>query len=101
MSEVRESKVQSEIIRYLRSEGFYVYKNAASMYTEPGRPDLVACINGYFVGLEIKRPGKLNNVSDAQKIVGHQIQKAGGLWRAVDNVDDVKALVDFIRKVYV
>lgn len=101
MTEIRESKVQSEIIKYLRSQGFYVYKNAAGIYTEPGRPDLTVCVCGFFVGLEIKRPGKLNNVSEAQKSVGRQIENAGGFWRAVDNVEDVKELVKYIRDVMV
>lgn len=99
MTEVRESKVQSDIIKYLRSQGFYVYKNAAGIYTEPGRPDLTACVYGQFVGLEIKRPGKLNNISEAQKIVGRQIENAGGFWRAVDNLDDVKELIQYIKEV--
>lgn len=101
MTDIKESKVQSDIINYLRSEGYYVYKNAASQYTEPGRPDLVACINGRFVGLEIKRPGKIKNLSEAQKIVSHKITEAGGIWRVVDNLDEVKHLVEFIRTVFI
>lgn len=99
MKQVRESKVQSDIIKYLRSRGFYVYKNAAGVYTEPGRPDLTACIYGHFVGIEIKRPGKLDNVSEAQKIVGGQIEKACGIWIAVDDVKEVENLVKRIEGV--
>ena len=100
MTDIKESKVQSDIINYLRSQGYYVYKNAASAYTEPGRPDLVACVAGYFVGLEIKRPGKLKNLSEAQKIVARKINDAGGIWRVVDNLEDVKELIEWIRRVY-
>lgn len=104
----RESKFQKEVIDYLRSKGIYVYKNAQNMYTEKGRPDLCACIPtqmsvlydlfpnervGIFAGLELKREGHLNEVSPAQTIVGRQIQRAGGIWRAVDNLETIKGLL--------
>lgn len=105
----RERKVQEKAIRIIRKYGGYVYKNAQNMYTEKGRPDLTACIPvtldklteifgpnakvGLFVGIELKRPGMLNNVSDAQKIVGDQIKKAKGVWLAIDDADMVEALM--------
>lgn len=109
MTTEKESKVQSRSMNIIRKYGGYTYKNAQNMYTETGRPDITACIPvtlkrlieifgenstvGLFVGIEFKRDGKLNNVSNAQQIVGRQIQKAGGLWFAVDNSDIVEALM--------
>lgn len=107
MSEV-ESKTQKKIIDIVRKYGGYVYKNAQNMYTEKGRPDLTACVPvtietykelfgdapiGLFVGLEIKRHNHLNEVSPAQEIVGRQIQKAAGLWYAVDDEKVVEVLI--------
>lgn len=104
-----EQKIQNEIMRTIRTNGGYVYKNAQSMYTQVGIPDLTACIPtdlahlarfgmldapvGLFVGIEVKRKGKLDNVSDAQYIVGHQIEKANGIWLVTDNVDDIETLI--------
>ena len=109
MSTERERKIQEKSIRIIRKYGGYVYKNAQNMYTEKGRPDLTACVPvalkklieifgpdakvGLFVGIELKRPGMLNNVSDAQKIVGDQIKKAKGIWLAIDDTDMVEALM--------
>ena len=109
MTTEKESKVQSRSMNIIRKYGGYTYKNAQNMYTETGRPDITACIPvkikdlpdifnedatiGLFVGIEFKRDGKLNNVSNAQQIVGRQINKAGGLWMAVDNSDIVEALM--------
>lgn len=105
----RERKVQERTMRIVRKYGGYVYKNAQSMYTEKGRPDLTACIPttlkklieiygedakiGLFVGLEIKRDGHLGEVSEAQEIVGNKIKKANGMWFAIDDTDLVEALM--------
>lgn len=105
----RERKVQERTMRIVRKYGGYVYKNAQSMYTEKGRPDLTACIPttlkklieiygedakiGLFVGLEIKRDGHLGEVSEAQEIVGNKIKKSNGMWFAIDDTDLVEALM--------
>lgn len=105
----RERKVQEKSLRLIRQYNGYVYKNAQNMYTEKGRPDLTACIPvsikklaevfgedakvGIFVGIELKRPGRLDGVSDAQQVVGRQIQKSKGLWFAIDDTDVIEALL--------
>lgn len=109
MATERERKVQEKTMRVVRKYNGYIYKNAQNMYTEKGRPDLTACIPttisklqeafgkdatvGVFVGIELKREGHLNNVSEAQRIVGDQIKKAGGIWIAIDDPDIVEALM--------
>lgn len=109
MATERERKVQEKTMRVVRKYGGYVYKNAQNMYTEKGRPDLTACIPatlkqlvkmfgedykiGVFVGIELKRDGHLGKVSEAQQVVGRQIQKASGLWFAIDNPDVIEALM--------
>ena len=41
----------------------------------------------------MKRPGRVDDTSDAQEIVGRQIKKAKGLWFAIDDPDVVEALM--------
>ena len=105
----RESKVQTRTIQVVRKYGGYIYKNAQSIFTEKGRPDLAACVPvtikrlvelygedatvGLFVGIEMKRDGHLGDVSDAQKIVGRQIKKAKGIWIAIDDHHVAEALM--------
>ena len=109
MSTERERRVQEKTIKVVRKYGGYVYKNAQNMYTEKGRPDLTACVPttvrrleeilgkdakiGIFVGIELKRDGHLNEVSEAQRIVGNQIKKSNGIWVAIDNPDVIEALM--------
>lgn len=101
---ILESKVQQDVLKRLRKLGCYVYKNAQNMYTEKGRPDLTACVPakigdntyGLFVGIELKRPGRLNGVSEAQEVVGRAILKAGGMWILSDDADYIE---NHIKKV--
>lgn len=105
----RERKTQEKTMTIIRKYNGYVYKNNQNMYTEKGRPDLTACIPttlktleklfgenakiGIFVGIEMKRPGLVDDTSTAQEIVGRKIKKANGLWFAIDNPDIVEALM--------
>ena len=122
MATERERKVQEKTMRVVRKYNGYVYKNAQNMYTEKGRPDLTACVPvkfcnlcrvqdvptedaeckstcddilGVFVGIELKRPGRLNGVSEAQEVVGRAIMKAGGIWILSDSADYIE---NYIKK---
>lgn len=104
-----ESDIQKKMMQTVKKYGGYVYKNAQNMYTEKGRPDLTACVPvtikrlaelfgedakvGLFVGIEVKRNKKVYDSSEAQIIVGKQIQKASGLWFSVDDPDIIEALM--------
>lgn len=43
-----------------------------------GLPDIIACVDGLFVGFETKMPAKREEVSEKQKLVHKQIRKAHG-----------------------
>jgi hypothetical protein len=115
-----ESKLQRRCQKILRDNGAFVIKTHADMYSRVGIPDLIACIPateetlkdmlekgwfrnnkiGIFVGLEIKRVGKLNVFDDrrqAQEIVGNEIKDAGGVWFATDDSDIVEAIIHTIK----
>lgn len=112
-----ESKIQRRCQRIIIDSGGFVFKTHGDMYMRKGIPDLVCCMPtdhdtikkmldegyfrdnkvGIFVGFEIKRKNLLSDVSDAQKIVGRQIEKAGGLWYAVDDSDVVEAIIEVLK----
>ena len=49
----------------------------ANGFTKTGVPDILACVNGYFVGIEVKAPnGKL---SELQKYNARQINESCGI----------------------
>lgn len=84
-----EKKVENSIKKYLDSLGAYYLKVHGSAYQPAGTPDILACINGHFVGIEVKRAvgGK---VSALQKLKMKEINNAGGLAFAANDVEVVK-----------
>lgn len=112
-----ESKLQRRCQKIIKDSGAFVFKTHGNIYTRTGIPDLIACIPvthetlkdllddgwfkhnkvGVFVGLEIKRANRLNELSKAQEIVGEEIRNAGGVWYAIDDSDLVSAIVEAMK----
>ena len=55
-----------------------------------GIPDIICCIDGKFVGIEVKRPG--NKLSEAQKGFKAGIELAGGVYAVVFSLEETKRL---------
>lgn len=74
---MREKTFETKVKKFLRDNGCYVIKNFGCSFTRAGLPDLVACVNGRFVAIELKNengkatPLQLLNIRD--------IQGAGGI----------------------
>ncbi len=92
MSNQSEKTIENKIKKYLDDNNYYFFKNHGNVWTEPGRPDIVACIEGKFVGIEVKKPGGI--VSPAQEKQGLKIQKSGGLFLIAYSLDDVINFLD-------
>ena len=86
-----ESAVQSKIIKWLESEGHYVARVLKA--SKSGTPDLLACVDGKFVALEVKRPSG-GVVSPLQKHHIEKINGAGGVAGVVRSVKDVEDLIN-------
>lgn len=84
-----EKKVEN-LIKYelKRLSNIWYFKVAASSEMPPGIPDIIACIDGKFVGIETKAPGKIKNTSPAQKVQHELIRKAGGKVIVTDDFYD-------------
>lgn len=52
----QEKNYEQKIKRFLDDEGAWWVKFFANSYTRSGVPDLLCCINGYFVAVEVKAP---------------------------------------------
>jgi len=84
-----EKKVENQIKRYLDSLGAYHVKIHGSAYMPAGTPDILACIDGTFVGIEVKKP-KGGVVSALQKLKIKQIRNAGGVALVATSVEEVE-----------
>jgi len=86
---MREQDVQRKIIKYLEDlPDSWVVKTIST--NKRGTPDILACVSGRFVAIEVKAEGKLATVSKLQQYQIDRINSSGGLAIAVDNLDDVK-----------
>lgn len=58
MTQNETKKVRDPIKKWLQSEGWRVWRNTQSTYSEAGISDLMALKNGRFVAVETKDKGK-------------------------------------------
>lgn len=86
-----EKDIQHEILVYLKSNGIFHYK--AIMSSRMGIPDIIACVNGKFVALEVKRSAKAT-VHPMQYVIGEEIKKAGGAAHIVWSVEQVQEIIE-------
>ncbi|MDT2980647.1 VRR-NUC domain-containing protein [Enterococcus casseliflavus] len=87
-----EKKVENQIKKYLDSLNAYYLKVHGSMYQPSGTPDILACVAGKFIGIEVKRPDG-GVVSELQKSKLRKIEKAGGVAIVARSVEDVSTML--------
>jgi Holliday junction resolvase len=94
-----EKDIQKEMIEWLKGqEGIYWIKTAGSAFQRPGIPDLIMCVDGIFVALEIKR-NKKAVVSLAQVREIGKINAAGGFACVVTSIYELSQVISQIRSV--
>lgn len=74
---MKESSFQNKIKKHLEEQGAYVLKYNASGISRVGVPDLISCINGIFVGIEVKVGN--NKPTELQLYNLQLIEKAKGI----------------------
>ena len=88
-----ERDIVAAIKRYLATlgEDVFFWKEHGGPYGASGVPDIICCYRGRFLGLEAKLPG--GRLTALQKRALEKINRAGGIARRVESVDDVKAVI--------
>jgi len=87
---MKEQTIQKEIIKYLESIGAYTIKTIRT--NRAGTPDIIACLNGRFIAIEVKRKG--NKATPLQLAKIEQIRASGGIAFIAYSKDDV---IDHLR----
>lgn len=90
-----EKQIENQIKRYLDSLGVWYMKVHGSMYQKAGVPDIICCIKGKFIGIEVKRPGGI--VSPLQQFNINEIHRSGGVAFVAYSVEDVRQQFDALR----
>ena len=94
-----ESKVQEEIISYLKKNRIYHFRFQAQSNLN-GLPDILCLYKGLFIGLELKRE-KGGTPSGIQLRKIKTINDNGGIGLIVRSVKEVKLLFDIINEEYI
>jgi hypothetical protein len=89
-----EKQFENKIKQFLGRKGCYYVKYFANSFTKSGIPDILACVNGYFVAIEVKAPN--GKPSKLQLFNRDLIRKAGGISVILypENFEDFKELVN-------
>ena len=93
MARTPEGKVKKVVTEQLKQLGAYYFSPMTGGYGKSGVPDIIACYNGYFFGIECKA-GK-NTPTALQRMNLDQINEACGLAYVVNetNMNDIEKLL--------
>jgi hypothetical protein len=93
----RESKLSRDIMKQLRFMGVFCFKVHGGPTMMAGLPDIIACVDGLFVGIETKHPETRADLSPRQDYVHTMIRVAHGRVFIVSSVDEATRIVKQIR----
>ena len=88
-----EKAVKAKVKAVLESEGVYYFMPPANGFGRSGVPDIVACVNGLFLGIECKANGNKPTALQIREI--EAIRRNNGVAVVVDetNWDMVRDMV--------
>lgn len=89
-----ESKVKAKIHALLKKHNAYAVNYIGGISANNGTPDILACHNGRFIGIEAKA-GK-NKPTDLQTLNLKRIDEAGGLALVI-NEENLNQLEDILE----
>ena len=89
MASTPEGKVKDRIKALLKESGprVYYFMPQTSGFGKSGVPDIVACVNGVFVGIEVKADKTKNPPTALQTKNLNEIWAAGGVSLVIDEND--------------
>lgn len=93
-----EGKVKKKVKEYLQSIGAWYYMPVSNGMGRVGCPDILVCYEGRFLAFETKAPGKIKNVTANQQREIDAIQRVNGLAHVVDDVEQVKSVIETIER---
>lgn len=86
-----EATIVAKLAAHIKSRGGYCIKHHGSAYSHAGTPDLLACLDGRFLALEVKRPGK--RATRLQAVELGRWAAAGAVAGVVTSVEELEALL--------
>ena len=99
-----EKIYENKIKRYLKERGCYCVKYHGNKFSTSGTPDVLACVNGHFLAIEVK--ADTGKPSELQLVKIADIRKAGGFgyvayptgWKKLKDIIDGLLIDKFNRE---
>lgn len=102
-----EKNFENKVKKFLEEQGCWFVKYwAGSAYTKSGIPDLLVCINGHFVGIELKAPNgkptalQIHNLKKIDEACGYAVLLYPDQWELFKNFVDCLMYEDVENAVY-
>jgi hypothetical protein len=96
MSKKAESLFQSRLVQILKNEFPKIKIFKIQQTSKRGDPDLLICVEGRFIALELKKDTK-SKPTRLQKHILEQVKAAGG-FACVCHPDNFKELIENIKE---
>jgi Holliday junction resolvase len=87
-----EKAIVNAIKKALQGRGAWVIKTHGSPSLS-GLPDIIACYEGRFVGIEVKKPTTRHTVTLRQQAVLDMIAQSGGITGVATSVEEALNLI--------
>lgn len=84
---LKEKAVENKIKKWLKDRNYWFFKVHGSIFQPSGIPDILACINGKFVAIEVKR-SEGGIISHLQKAQIEMIKKNGGIAGVATSMEE-------------
>lgn len=95
MAATPEKKVKAKIVDILKREGVYYFFPATHGFGRSGVPDIICCVNGFFLAIEVKANGNKPTLLQIREI--ESIRSHNGVAVVADETN-YDMLPDIIRK---
>ena len=92
-----EKQLENRMKKYLSNKNIYHFKVHGNGFMRSGIPDLICCVNGHFVAIEIKRPDGKSKVSKLQEIEIDRIKRSDGIAVVMNNYDEFVKFISEIK----
>ncbi len=96
MADTPEKKVKKKVVEILKQYNAYYFYPVTGGYGASGVPDIIACYNSKFLGIEVKADAKKRGPTALQQKNIRQINDAGGVGVVIDanNLDELKEVME-------
>lgn len=98
MAATPEKKVKDKIVKILKDAGVYYFYASTHGFGRSGIPDLICCVNGKFLGIEVKAGDNKTTALQDRELAA--IQAQGGIAVVINekNIDAVPTIIKLLRE---